>query len=71
MVQTMEIKPELEDATREDMSQSMIMGLGQILGKTSKALKNMPDGSKGKILSHGITRIGRHLIVSFLVCSDK
>ena len=66
MVQTMEIKPDMKDATRDEMSQAMTVGLNQIVQKASKGVSSLPDGKEGNLLSHCITRVGCHLVVSFL-----
>lgn len=66
MVQTIEIKPAMEDATADEISQTMTVGLGQILQKASKGLSNLPNGRKGEIVSHDLIRIGRHLVLSIL-----
>jgi hypothetical protein len=66
IVQTVEIKPDMQDATADEISQSMVVGLNQILQKASKGLSNLPNGKKGEIVSHSLTRIGRHLVLSIL-----
>jgi hypothetical protein len=66
VVQTIEIKPGMEDATADQMSQTMAMGLNQTVQSASKGMNNLPGGGTGEILSHNITRIGSHLVVSFL-----
>ena len=66
VVQTIEIKPDMQDASADQVSQSFGLGLNQILQKTAKGLTMLPDGSKNEILSHSLTRIGRHLVLSIL-----
>ena len=66
IVQTIEIKPGTEDATADQVSQTMAMGLNKTVQGASKGLSNLPGGGNGEILSHSITRNGSHLVVSFL-----
>jgi hypothetical protein len=66
MVQTMEIKPDMEDATADGLGQMMAMGFGQMAQKAAKGLTTL-QGGNWEIMSHDVTRLGRHLIVSFLL----
>jgi len=66
MVQTMEIKPDMEDATADGLGQTMAMSLGQMAQKASKGLTTI-QGGNWEIVSHDMTRLGRHLIVTFLI----
>jgi hypothetical protein len=66
IVQTIDIKPDMEDSTADQLSQTMAIGLNKIVQSASKGLNNLPGGGSGEILSHNLTRIGGHLIVSFL-----
>lgn len=66
IVQTIDIKPDMEDATADELSQSMAIDLNKVVQSASKGLSNLPSGGRGEILSHTITRIGGHLVVSFL-----
>jgi hypothetical protein len=66
IVQTIDIKPGMEDATADELSQSMAIGLNKVLQSASQGLNNLPNGGHGEILSHTLTRIGGHLVVSFL-----
>jgi hypothetical protein len=56
----------MEDATSDQLSQGMVVGLNKILKVATTGLSNMPGGGKGEILSHNLTRIGGHLVASFL-----
>ncbi|HEY40609.1 MAG TPA: hypothetical protein G4O18_01975 [Dehalococcoidia bacterium] len=67
MVQTVELKIGMADATDDEVSQSMALGLNSILNKVKNAIKNMPEGGEWEIINHQLTRIERHLIVSFLL----
>ena len=66
IVQTIDIKPDMEDATADQLSQSMAMNLNTVVRSAANGLSNLPGGGNGEILSHNITRIGGHLVVSFL-----
>jgi len=66
IVQTIDIKPDMEDSTADQLSQSMAIALNKIVQSASKGLGNLPGGGKGEILSHNLTRIGGHLVVSFM-----
>jgi hypothetical protein len=66
IIQTIDIKPDMEDATADQLSQTMAIGLNKIAQSAAKGLSNLPGGGNGEILSHNLTRIGGHLIVSFL-----
>lgn len=66
LVQTIDIKPDMEDSSADQLSQSMAIALNTIVQSASKGLSNLPGGGNGEILSHNLTRIGRHLVVSFL-----
>jgi hypothetical protein len=66
MVQTLTIKPDMEDTSEDDVSKAMTNGLGQVLHKVSTGLKNLPNAKDPEIISHNLTRVGNHLIVSFL-----
>lgn len=67
MVQNIPITAKMADMTPDQFSQQMAMGLGQILAKATKAVRNLPKGKKGEILSHCLTRIDRHLVLSLLI----
>ena len=66
IIQTIDIKPDMEDTTADQLSQTMAIGLNKIVQGASKGLSNLPGGGNGEILSHNLTRIGGHLVVSFL-----
>ena len=66
IIQAIDIKPDMEDTTADQLSQTMAIGLNKIAQGASKGLSNLPGGGNGEILSHNITRIGGHLVVSFL-----
>ena len=66
MVRTFEVKPSMEDATANEISNEMVKELGKIMQPIAKALTSLPEGKRGELLSHNIVRIGSHIIVSFL-----
>jgi hypothetical protein len=66
IIQTIDIKPDMEDSTADQLSQNMAIALNTIAQSAAKGLSNLPGGGNGEILSHNLTRIGGHLVVSFL-----
>jgi hypothetical protein len=67
MVQTIDITPDMEDATSDQLSQGMAIAMNKMLSGAVNGIKNMPGASgKGELLSHNIVRVGSHLVVSFL-----
>ena len=70
MVQTAELKPGLADFTSDEVGQNIAVGLSQVLQKASKGLQTLQGGG-WEILSHDLTRIDRHLVVSLLICRDR
>ena len=69
MVQTMKIKPNMADATPNEVSQALTVGLNQTVQKASKGLDTL-EGGGWEIVSHALTRINRHLVLSFLICRE-
>lgn len=70
MVETGELKPGMADATAGEVSRSLTLGLGNIVQKASKGLETL-EGGGWVIVSHDLTRIERHLVLSLLVRRDK
>jgi hypothetical protein len=67
MVQTMDIKPDMEDSTADQLSQGMAVALNKMAQGASKGLSNLPGGGGNpEIISHNLTRIGGHLLVTFM-----
>jgi lipopolysaccharide biosynthesis regulator YciM len=64
LVQTIDISPNMESYTAEQTSKTMATGLNTLLQNTSKGLKTL--SGEAEILSHSATRVGNHLVVSFL-----
>ena len=65
IVNTLELKIGLADATSEEVSQGMALALSDLAKSLSKAVQTAPQGP-WEIVSHDLTRIDRHLIVTFL-----
>ena len=59
------LKHNIENATAEEMGESVNKALYQAVQSTAKELK--AQGGGWKIISHEITRLGNNLIVSFLL----
>jgi hypothetical protein len=66
ILQTIDITPDMEDATGEQLAQGMAMAMNKSVQGAARGLTNIPGSGKGEILSHNLTRIGSHLVVSFL-----
>ena len=69
MVQTAEIRPGLADSSSDEVAQGLAVVLNPLSQKISKALPRLSPGD-WEIISHDITRIDRHLIVTFLLCRN-
>lgn len=70
LVEVGELNEGLAAMSSKDVALSMIGGLGGLVNKVSNAIKTL-DGGGWEIVSHEITVISRHLIVSFLVKRRK
>ncbi len=66
VVTTGELKVGMADATANEVSQSVTVVLNQMLQNAQKASETFQGGG-WDILSHEVTRIDRHLVVSFLL----
>ena len=66
MVQSIEIKPEMDDADANEVSKTVAMQLNQTIQKASRGLQNL-EGGGWAIGSHCLTRVGKHMVVSFLI----
>jgi len=69
MVQTAELKPGIADMTTNEVSQSLSQAFGQAVSKAAQGANTVAGGG-WEILSHEITRLDRHLVVSFLLKRD-
>jgi hypothetical protein len=69
VVNTIEIKPEVDDAGPEEVSKLIAVKLNQIAAQASKGLRNLRGGG-WEIKSHTLTRVGKHLVVSMLVSRE-
>ena len=67
MVQTLEIKPEMADLSPEKIGQSLAGELGKLLSTAARGLVNLPDKGHWEIVSHSLTRLDRHLILSVVI----
>jgi len=70
IVRTVEIRPGLADATTDEVSQMLTTGLYQIVQEVEKSLPSLPPGG-WRVLSHNLTRIDRHLILTFLISRES
>lgn len=65
IVNTLEIKAPLADATSDELSQHLAIALGNLAESLTKAVPELP-GSQYQIVSHCLTRIDRHLVLTVL-----
>ena len=65
-VKTIELKQRLADATADEVSEGLAGGLGNYLKNLPKMLESF-EGGGWKTVSHNLTRIDRHLVLSLLI----
>jgi hypothetical protein len=70
LVQVGELEAKIPDMTSKEVALSVTEGLGRLVHKVTQAIKTL-EGGGWEIVSHEITVISRHLIVSFLVKRRK
>jgi hypothetical protein len=70
IVQTIEIKPEADDADSNEVGKSMAIGMNQFVQKAARSLPNLRGGG-WEIASHSLTRVGKHMIISLLIRREK
>jgi hypothetical protein len=66
MAETVTLKPEAYSATADQLAQLITAIVNKIVVKASKGLPNFQGGG-WDISSYNMTRIGDHLVVSFLI----
>jgi hypothetical protein len=66
IVTSIDLKPGIEDAAKEEIGVSLTNALGQVVQKTSKGLPSLQGGG-WEIVSHNLMRLQSHLIVSLLI----
>ena len=69
IVHTVEIKPEADEASPQDISKDIAIRLNQIVQKASKNLQTLRGGG-WVINSHTLTRVGKHMVVSMLISRE-
>ncbi len=70
MVQTVQVNPQLADADSDHVSQSLGALLGP-LGAQLSTLRQSAPGGPSEIVSHNMTRIGQHLVLTLLTRREK
>jgi len=70
LVQVGELEAHISDLAPEDVALSFTKALGGLVHKVTQAIKTL-DGGGWQIMSHEITAISKHLIVTFLVKRQK
>jgi len=66
MVQGMDVPPEAIQAGRDELAQSLTIGIGSVIGKVSNGIESFQGGG-WEIVSHEFTPFGTRLVVSFLL----
>jgi hypothetical protein len=60
------MKPNMENATSKEINLGLTKALGNIVQKMSKDIDKINGGS-WEIVSHGLTKLGNKMVVSFLL----
>lgn len=68
---TLNIKPDMQDATADELSVAMSSVLDQSLQMIQIQVNNLPNAQNPVLLSHSLTRIGSHLLLSVLFRAQK
>ena len=73
MAQILQVKPGIENLGSDQVGQEFSMALCQLLTTTTKAMQSpkFPPGPGWELLSHETTKLGPHLVVSFLYRRQK
>ncbi|MDA0988165.1 MAG: hypothetical protein O2783_03320 [Chloroflexi bacterium] len=66
LVETIEVKDEIADATADELRQGFASGLAGLAHKISTMVPTLPR-SGFEVVSHDLTKIDRHLILSVLI----
>jgi hypothetical protein len=66
MAETVTLKPEAYSATASQLAQLVTTSVNRIVVKASKGLPKFQGGG-WDIVSYNLTRLGDHLVVSFLI----
>ena len=66
MTQTIEITPEMADVNAGGMSQAITMKLQPFIRAASEGLGKI-EGGGWRIISHSLTRVDRHLVLTLLI----
>ncbi len=69
IVHTVEIKPEADDASPQDISKDIAVRLNQIVQKAAKGLQTLRGGG-WVITSHTLTRVGKNMVISMLIVRE-
>ena len=70
MVKSMPVKPELQDLNDDDLGKIMSQAIVRHLLETTEDMN--PQGLKNwRILSHCLTRLDAHLLLSYLVEKER
>lgn len=70
MVQGMDVPPQAVQAGRDELAQSLTIGMGNLIGTMSNAVESFQGGG-WEIVSHELTPFGTRLAVSFLLRRAK
>ncbi len=66
MVETVTIQPGIADATADEVSHTIVGTFAPLVGKLGTNLPQLAGGG-WQVVSHDLTRIDRHLILTFVI----
>ncbi len=67
IVYPIEIKPEIDDATGDEVAHDLTLGFQGALGVATQILETARIGEGWEIASHDVVTLDRHLLISFLL----
>jgi hypothetical protein len=70
MTTTFKLKEELEGITSDEISQSLSLGTHEYLKSLPASLDSF-EGGGWRVVSHALTKIDSHLVLTFLIYRDK
>ena len=66
IVTSIDLLPGIEDASKDDINAGLTQSLSQVVQKAAQGIRSLPEGD-WEIVSHDLTRLQSHLIVSLLI----
>jgi hypothetical protein len=69
-INTLQLKTVTPDATGDDMNKYISLGVNRIFRDVAEGTQQV-EGGGWEILSHSLTKLDNHLVVSFLLSRGK